>query len=50
MPATVIGTWYGMNFHYIPELDWKWSYPVASLAVVLFTASMLMYFKKKSWL
>ena len=29
MPPTLIASIYGMNFHHMPELDWKWGYPIA---------------------
>jgi magnesium transporter len=49
-PPTLIGTVYGMNFHYMPELDWLWSYPI-SLAVMIASAVIpFLYFKGKGWL
>jgi len=50
MPLTLIVGWYGMNFRYMPELEWKYGYPVViavSIAVVL---GCLRFFKKKKWL
>ena len=29
MPATLIASIYGMNFHMMPELDWRYGYPAA---------------------
>ncbi len=48
-PMTVIGTIYGMNFDYMPELHWKWSYPIAWIVMLILTAGMVYYFKKKDW-
>ena len=50
MPLTFIAGIYGMNFKYMPELEWRWGYPVVWFAVVLISVSMLIYFKRKRWL
>ena len=50
MPLTFIAGIYGMNFKHMPELEWRWSYPVFWLVLVLIGVSMLIYFKKKKWL
>jgi magnesium transporter len=50
MPLTFIAGIYGMNFKYMPELEWKWGYPAVWIAVILIGVSMLTYFKKKGWL
>ena len=50
MPLTLIVGWYGMNFRYMPELEWRFGYPVViavSLAVVI---ACLLFFKRKKWL
>ncbi len=50
MPLTLIAGWYGMNFYYMPELRWRFAYPVViavSIAIVVFC---LVLFKKKKWL
>lgn len=49
MPMTVIGTIYGMNFDYMPELHWKWSYPVVWAVMIALTVGLLYYFKRKEW-
>jgi magnesium transporter len=50
MPLTFIAGIYGMNFKYMPELDWKWGYPMVWLVVIGIGIIMLIYFKKKRWL
>jgi magnesium transporter len=50
MPLTFIAGIYGMNFKYMPELEWRWAYPAVWLIVVIIGTSMLIYFKKKKWL
>jgi magnesium transporter len=50
MPLTFIAGIYGMNFKFMPELEWRWGYPAVWLVVVFIGISMLIYFKKKRWL
>jgi magnesium transporter len=50
MPLTFIAGIYGMNFKYMPELEWRWGYPAIWLFVVIIGISMLIYFRKKKWL
>jgi len=49
-PPTLIGTVYGMNFKYIPELDWAWSYPIVLATMALSALLPFYYFKRKGWL
>ena len=49
MPLTFIVGVYGMNFKYMPELDWKYGYfAILSFMFILFSG-MIYYFKKKNW-
>lgn len=50
IPLTFIAGLYGMNFEYMPELKWRWSYPIILLVMVSIGISMLYYFRKKKWL
>ncbi len=50
MPLTFIAGIYGMNFKYMPELEWKWGYPMVWLVVIGIGIFMLTYFKRKRWL
>ncbi len=50
MPLTFIAGIYGMNFRYMPELEWHWGYPVILLVMVAIGISMLVYFRRKKWL
>jgi magnesium transporter len=47
---TLIGTVYGMNFDYMPELHWVFGYPFAVLLMVLVSASLYVVFKRRDWL
>ena len=50
MPPTLIASIYGMNFRFMPELDWSYGYLFAILLMVLSSTGTLIYFKKKNWL
>jgi magnesium transporter len=50
MPLTFIAGLYGMNFKYMPELEWRWGYPAALLFMLGIGVFMLAYFRKKKWL
>jgi magnesium transporter len=50
IPLTFLAGVYGMNFHYMPELSWKWGYPLLWCIMLLIGISMFSYFKKKKWL
>ena len=43
------GIW-GMNFKFMPELDWKWGYPMALAAMVGVALYMYQRFRKAGWL
>jgi magnesium transporter len=49
MPLTFLAGVYGMNFDYMPELRWHWSYLVVWLVMIVIAVSMLAYFRKKKW-
>ena len=48
-PLMMIGTWYGMNFKDMPELDYQHAYPIAAGAMILSTLATYLYFKIKKW-
>ena len=50
IPLTFLVGVYGMNFEYMPELEWKYSYPVLLGFMFLILIAMLLYFKRKRWL
>lgn len=47
---TLVGTIYGMNFHYMPELSWPWGYPMALGLMVITSATLYFVFKRRGWL
>ena len=48
-PLMMIGTWYGMNFHDMPELSYKHGYPIAAAVTVSSTVLTYCYFKWRKW-
>lgn len=49
-PLMIVGTWYGMNFKNMPEVDWRWGYLYAVILTALSTAGTFIYFRRKKWL
>lgn len=47
---SLVGTVYGMNFTNMPELDWRFGYPMALLAMVAMSALLYAIFKHRRWL
>ncbi len=50
LPLTLIAGWYGMNFRYMPELDWKLGYPAVILLSIIIVVVSIRWFKKKKWM
>jgi magnesium transporter len=50
IPLTFLAGIYGMNFEYMPELKWHWSYPVLWLVMIGIFIGMLFYFRRKKWI
>ena len=49
MPLTFIAGVYGMNFKYMPELEWHWGYFSIWGIMIAIAILMLVYFRKKKW-
>ncbi len=47
---TLVGTVYGMNFRYMPELKWVWGYPFALGLMVVLGVGLYIVFKRRDWL
>lgn len=50
IPLTLISGIYGMNFKYMPEINWLYGYPFAIGMMGTVAAIMLIYFRRKKWL
>lgn len=49
LPLSLIVGWYGMNFD-MPELGWRYGYPVIILVAVVVVLLLVRYFRRKKWL
>jgi len=49
MPLTLIAGIYGMNFYYMPELKWHYSYPLILLVMIALAAGLLAFLYRKGW-
>lgn len=50
IPLTFIAGIYGMNFEFMPELKWRWGYPLIWFIMLIVALGMLFYFYRKKWL
>jgi len=50
LPPTLIASLYGMNFQFMPELQWQWGYPFALLLMVGSALLPMWYFRRRGWL
>ena len=50
IPLTFVVGVYGMNFRYMPELGWRYGYPLLWAIMVAIAGGMLLYFRRKGWL
>jgi magnesium transporter len=49
IPITFIVGLYGMNFKYMPELEWRWGYPLVWLIMLSVEAGLIYFFWKRGW-
>lgn len=47
---TLVGTIYGMNFEYMPELEWPLGYPMALGLMAATSIALYVVFRKRRWL
>lgn len=50
IPLSFVVGLYGMNFKYMPELNWKWGYPMVWGVILSTVIGMMSYFRRKKWL
>ncbi|MDD4820932.1 MAG: magnesium/cobalt transporter CorA [Bacteroidales bacterium] len=50
MPPTLIASMYGMNFRFLPELEWRYGYVFAIFLMIASSGVIIAYFKKKKFL
>ena len=49
IPLTFIAGVYGMNFQYMPELHWRWSYVTCLGLMVTVATSLVFFFWRRGW-
>jgi len=49
IPLTFIAGVYGMNFRFMPELEWRWGYFLVWGVMAVTAGLMVAFFKKKNW-
>lgn len=47
---TLIGTVYGMNFDHMPELHWRFGYPLAITMMIATSLTLFVIFKRRDWI
>ena len=47
---TLIAGIYGMNFQFMPEIGWKWGYPMALGSMAIIDTYLFLRFRKAGWL
>lgn len=50
LPPTLIASVYGMNFQFMPELQWEYGYPYVLALMVTSAVAPMLYFRKRGWL
>jgi magnesium transporter len=50
IPLTFIAGVYGMNFVHMPELEYRYAYPITWGVMVLVAVGMLIFFKRRGWI
>jgi magnesium transporter len=49
IPPTLIASMYGMNFHYMPELSWRYGYAYGLALIAASTLIPIIWFKRRGW-
>jgi magnesium transporter len=49
IPPTLVASMYGMNFHNMPELSWRYGYQYGLALIVVSTLVPILWFKWRGW-
>lgn len=49
IPLTFVAGIYGMNFAYMPELQWRYGYPTLLGVMLVIAGGMVYYFRRRRW-
>jgi magnesium transporter len=50
LPPTLVASAYGMNFRFMPELQWPFGYPFALALMAASAIAPMWYFRRRGWL
>jgi magnesium transporter len=50
LPPTLVASLYGMNFRFMPELEWRFGYPFALVLMIISVVLPFVYCRRKGWL
>ena len=50
IPLTFIAGIYGMNFKFMPELEWRWAYFAFWIVILVIAVIMVIFFRRRRWL
>lgn len=50
LPPTLIAGIFGMNFHFMPELNWRYGYPMSLVLMLISAIAPYLYLKKRGWI
>jgi magnesium transporter len=50
MPLSFVAGIYGMNFKYMPELNWPLGYPMVWIIFILIAVAMILFFRRRRWI
>jgi len=50
IPLTFLAGVYGMNFHHLPELEWRWGYAIFWVVSAGIAGRMIAWFRARGWL
>jgi magnesium transporter len=49
LPLTLLASIYGMNFEHMPELHWRYGYPLVLLLMAIMASASVWYFYRRGW-
>lgn len=50
IPLSFVAGIYGMNFEFMPELSWRWGYPMVWLIFIAIAVGMGIFFRRRRWI
>jgi len=50
LPPSFIAALFGMNFKFMPGLNWEWGYLIVWVVIIVIVVGLLAFFKKRKWI